>query len=124
MTGLLGNRKRLASTLRWTARIWSVASVGLVLAFMIGEGFNPSGFQEWIGVLLFPIGICLGMIVAWWKEGPGGGVTVVCLVAFYVFQRFTSGRFPKGWAWLTFAVPGFLFLLSALLYRKSRIRAA
>ena len=54
--------------LRWTARAWSVVSVALVLAFIIGEGFNPSGYSEWLGVLLFPIGISVGMILAWWTS--------------------------------------------------------
>jgi hypothetical protein len=32
-------RQKWVSALRWTARVWSVASVALVLAFIVGEGF-------------------------------------------------------------------------------------
>ena len=116
--------QRWVSALRWTARVWSVASVGLVLGFIVGEGFNPSGPNEWLGVLLFPVGISVGMILAWWKEGLGGAITVGSLVAFYVVHLTTAGTFPKGWAWLAFAAPGFLFLLSSYLSRRPRIGAA
>jgi hypothetical protein len=116
--------QRLVSALRWTARVWSVASVGLVLAFIVGEGSHPSRPNEWLGFLLFPVGISVGMILAWWKEGLGGSMTVGSLLAFYAVHLTTVGTFPHGWAWLTFAAPGFLFLLSSQLSRRPRIGAA
>lgn len=124
MEGRTDRHQRWVLALRWTARVWSVASVGLVLAFIVGEGFNPSGPNEWFGVLFFPVGISVGMILAWWKEGLGGSMTVGSLVAFYVVHLTTAGTLPKGWAWLAFAVPGFLFLLSSHLSRRPRIGAA
>jgi hypothetical protein len=51
--------------LRWTARIWSALSVVVLLAFIVGEGINPSGPNEWLGLLFFPFGISVGMILAW-----------------------------------------------------------
>jgi hypothetical protein len=110
--------RRWLLALRWTARVWSFASVAVLLAFIVGEGFNPSGLNQWLGVLLFPIGISLGMILAWWKEGLGGSITVGSLLAFYALHLATAGTFPKGWAWLVFAAPGFLFLLSSRISRK------
>jgi hypothetical protein len=110
--------QRWVLALRWTARVWSVASVALVLGFIVGEGFNPSGLNEWLGVLFFPVGISLGMILAWWKEGLGGIITVGSLLAFYALHLATAGTLPKGWAWLLFAAPGFLFLLSSYVSRK------
>ena len=124
MEGRTHRYQRLVSALRWTARVWSVASVGLVLAFIVGEGNNPSGPNEWLGFLLFPVGISVGMILAWWKEGLGGSITVGSLLAFYVVRLTTAGTFPKGWAWLAFAAPGFLFLLSSHVSRRRRIGAA
>ena len=99
--------------LRWTARIWSIATIALVLAFIFGERGNLPTLREWPGFLFFPFGICLGMIVAWWKERLGGIMTVASFLAFYVLDFAISGRFPKGWAFLAFAAPGFLFLLSS-----------
>jgi hypothetical protein len=124
MEGRTHRYQRLVSALRWTARVWSVASVALVLAFIVGEGVKPSGPSEWLGFLFFPLGISVGMILAWWKEGLGGSITVGSLLTFYVVHRTTAGTFPKGWAWLAFAAPGFLFLLSSHWSRRPRIGAA
>jgi hypothetical protein len=117
-------RPRWMLALRWTARVWSAASVAMVLGFIVGEGFNPSGLNEWLGVLCFPIGISIGMILAWWKEALGGSITVGSLLAFYVVHFVTAGTLPRGWAWLMFAAPGFLFLLSSLVTRRLKTAAA
>jgi hypothetical protein len=98
--------------------------LALVLGFIVGEGLNPSGPSEWLGVLLLPVGISVGMILAWWKEGLGGSITTASLLPFYVVHLSTAGTFPKGWAWLAFAAPGFLFLLSSHLSGGPRIGAA
>ena len=116
--------QRWVLALRWTARVWSAASVALLLGFIVGEGFYPSGLNQWLGLLCFPIGISIGMILAWWKEGLGGSITVGSLLAFYAVHLTTAGTFPKGWAWSAFAAPGFLFLLSSYLSRRPRIGAA
>jgi hypothetical protein len=104
----------------WIARIMSIISIGLVLLFMVGEGFNPAQLTptEWSGFLFFPGGISIGMIIAWWKEGVGGSITIGSLIMFYVVHIATSGKFPHGWAWLLFASPGFLFLVNW--YQKQR----
>ena len=102
---------RAIQFVEWTARFWSLVSIGLVLAFIFGEGVHPATPGEWLGFLFFPLGIAVGMAIGWWREGLGGAVTVGCLVAFYLVHLTTSGRFPSGWAWLVFAAPGFLFLL-------------
>jgi hypothetical protein len=50
------------------------------------------------------------MVLAWWKEGVGGGITVASLVGFYILYLLTKGSLPPGWAWFILAAPGFLFL--------------
>lgn len=102
--------RRLTLVIRWTARAWAVATMGVVLLLSVGEGLYPAGLAEWIGLLLYPGGICLGLVVAWSREGLGGGITVGSLLAFYMLHAATAGSLPKGWAWLVLAVPGFLFL--------------
>ena len=59
------------------------------------------------------IGLSVGMILAWWREGLGGAITTACLVVFYAVHFATAGRLPAGWAWLLFAAPGPLFLACA-----------
>jgi hypothetical protein len=112
--------RQRASTqiIRWTARIWSIASIGLVLGFLVGEGINPTTSAERIGFLFFPVGICIGMILAWWKECFGASITIGSLLVFYAIHLGTSGTLPHGLAWLAFAAPGFLFLLSWYRSRK------
>ena len=60
---------------RWIARLWSVMSVLFVLAFVIGEmgggGSRPTA-QEWVGLALWPVGVGLGLGVAWYREKLGG----------------------------------------------------
>jgi hypothetical protein len=105
--------------IRWLARAWAAVSIGLIALLFVGEGFRPSqvNTREWVGLLFFPVGVCAGMILAWWREGLGGGITVASLLAFYTVHLVTTGTLPSGWAWLVFAAPGFLFLLC---WRRSR----
>jgi hypothetical protein len=124
LEGSVTTRRKGAGALRWTARVWSVASVALLLAFIVGERSHPTGASEWLEFLFFPVGISVGMILAWWKEGLGGSITVGSLLAFYVAHLTIADTFPKGWAWLAFAAPGFLFLLSSHLSRRPRTPAA
>ncbi len=102
--------QRLTLAIRWTARAWATASIGIILLLSVGEGQLPSKPTEWIGFLLYPAGIVAGMVLAWWREGLGGTITVGSLVAFYVLHTATAGTLPKGWAWLILAAPGLLFL--------------
>lgn len=109
--------------LRWSARGLSILAVGVVLLFAFGEGLNLSHFtaRELVLFLFFPIGVCLGMALAWRWEGLGGSVTVASLVAFYLAERLTSSSFPRGFAFVALAVPGFLFLL-CWLWARMRLR--
>jgi hypothetical protein len=102
--------------LRWLARGLSVLAVGLVLLFAIGEELNLARFtaRELVLFVFFPIGVCLGMVVAWRREGLGGFITVASLAAFYLADRVISPGYPRGFAFLAFASPGFLFLICGL----------
>lgn len=105
------------SVIEVLARVTSVASIVLLLMLFLGEGFNPSEISrnEWAGLLFFPIGVIIGMIIAWWKEGLGAAITVGSLVAFYLVWGYLLRNHIGGWAFITFASPGFLFLLHWLL---------
>jgi len=122
----LAGRERWARRIGWLARGWAVLSIGLVLAFLVGEGFHPSRLQarEWLGLIFFPVGICVGMIVAWRHELVGGLITVGSLAVFYVIHSVTAGVFPRGWAFLVFAAPGFIFVLARLLQERARNKEA
>lgn len=99
------------------ARLGSIASISLLVLIFWGEAFNPSKISstEWIGLLFFPIGITIGMVIAWWNEGLGSAVTVGSLVGFYLVYGYVLQNHIGGWAFIAFASPGFLFLLHWLL---------
>lgn len=100
-------------TLRWLARILSILAVGVVLLFAFGEGLHLSRFasRELVLFMFFPLGVCLGMALGWRWEGLGGGISVASLAGFYLADRLMSSSFPRGFAFLAMAAPGFLFLL-------------
>jgi hypothetical protein len=99
------------------ARVGSIASITLLILLFAGEGLHPSEISrnEWAGLLFFPTGVMIGMIVAWWKEGLGSAVTLLSLLAFYMVYGYLLRNDIGGWAFITFASPGFLFLLHWLL---------
>ena len=101
------------------ARVGSIASMTLLLMLFLGEGLDPSKISsnEWVGLLFFPIGVAIGMVIAWWKEGVGSAVTLASLLGFYVVWGYLLRNHIGGWWFVVFASPGFLFLLHWLLYR-------
>jgi hypothetical protein len=116
-----GSHTHAVSALRWTAKAWSAASVALILAFIVGERSLPSQATEWAGFVFFPVGISVGMLLAWRHEAAGGFLTLGSLVAFYLFTLSTSHALPRGIAWVVFAAPGFLFVLAWLLSGTRRL---
>jgi hypothetical protein len=97
------------TVLRWIARILSLFFIGIFILMFIGEGFDPATItpREWVSLLFFPFGVVAGMILAWWKEGLGGAITVASLLA----TSFVGDVSSSGGAHMVVcASPGFLFL--------------
>lgn len=99
------------------ARVGSIVSITLLLMLFAGEGFHPSKISanEWAGLLFFPIGVLIGMAIAWWKEGAGSVITLGSLIGFYLVWGYLLRNHIGGWWFLVFASPGFLFMLHWLL---------
>ena len=99
------------------ARVGSIASITLMLMLFVGEGFHPSRISanEWAGLVFFPIGVVIGMAIAWWKEGVGSVITLGSLIGFYLVWGYLLRNHIGGWWFLVFASPGLLFLLHWLL---------
>ncbi len=112
----LHKSKQLIAILRWLARLGSLVSVALLLLFLVGEELHPSqlALAEVVGLLFFPIGVMVGMLLGWRWETLGGAVTVLSLLAFYKVMYAASGRFPEGIWFALFALPGLLFLYCGL----------
>ena len=99
------------------ARVGSIASVTLLILLFVGEPFRSDEISsnEWIGLAFFPLGVVIGMVIAWWKEGVGSVVTVASLVGFYLVYGYLLRNHTGGWWFIIFASPGFLFLLHWLM---------
>ena len=115
---MLNERNNFAlSLIEFLARIGSIASIVLLVMLFVGEPFRAGEISanEWAGLMFFPIGIVIGMIIAWWKEGIGSVVTVASLAGFYLVWGYLLRNHIGGWAFVVFASPGFLFLVHWIL---------
>lgn len=107
--------------LRWFARAASVVSIGLLAAFAFGGGETglPTA-KEWFALALFPAGVVAGMVLAWWKELPGGFLTAASLAGFYTVMFAQRGVVPGGPYFVLFSLPGLLLLVCGLIDRRVR----
>jgi len=104
--------------LRWTARLLSVASLGFILLFVFGEGFGwlSVRVQDLVGLAFFPFGLLLGLVLAWRREMSGGIIAVASIALFYiVYGLVINQAIFQGWWFLVLSIPGWLFLLYAVL---------
>jgi hypothetical protein len=108
----------LLNFLHWTARVLSLAVLGFVLLFIIGEGgFNLVTMSARESVMMFFfLMTCMGLIVAWHSEAVGGLLAILSMALFYVANWIFSGHFPRGWAFAAIGLPALLFLLCSLLH--------
>jgi hypothetical protein len=108
----------------WSARLSSLLVFCTLLAFIFGEGFNPLRLEsrQLVLSLFFPLGVGLGLLIAWRWEALGSWVTLGCLVAFYGLCHVLVGKIPSGWWFAVFALPSLLFLASRRVRRRARSR--
>jgi len=112
---------KLILVLRWMARLGSLVSLAFLLLFFFGEEMHLSQLTtaDILGLLFFPVGVTVGMLLGWRRETLGGAVTVLSLLAFYKVMYAASGRFPDGIWFALFALPGLLFLYCGLSRRQT-----
>lgn len=108
---------------RWIARAASLASLGLLGLFATSGGEAPSTF-EWVLLACFPIGVGVGMVLAWFREVLGGVVTLGSLAAFHLLLLLDESRPPSGPWFLVLASPGIVLLVVGLIARRSARRSA
>lgn len=99
--------------LRMTARIFAIACLAVLFLFIFGESSDWSKVSgdEIVGLLFFPVGLIIGLILAWRKELLGGAIAVGSVTAFYfVYGLLLNGTLEQGWWFIFFAIPGALFL--------------
>lgn len=72
---------------------------------------------EGVGMIFFPVGLSIGLIIGWRSEGLGGLIATGSMVGFYFWCLIARGRFPGGPYFLLVVAPGILFLVTWLLRR-------
>ena len=113
------NRARIATVVRWSARLLGVFLLGFFLLFLIGEGPPNPLTLTWAERLLFlsRMSALVGFVVLWLRDLTGGLLVTGGMIAFYVINYLASGRFPSGWVFPMFFAPGILSLVSWKLAR-------
>lgn len=109
--------------LRWIARAASVASLALLAMFALSGGAAPSA-SEWLMLAFFPIGVAVGMLVAWRSEIIGGVIAAASLVAFYAIISLDAARPPAGPWFVVFASPAMALLACGITTRALLRRSA
>lgn len=117
---------KLIKAIRWTARIWSLVSLGFVFLFLIGYALSPTdrwpqGF-EWLLMGFFPIGLVFFMLIAWRWEKWGSILALVCLAAFYLGIYIQKGIVVRGPYVLLLSAPAVLFLISWIIDKNASPR--
>jgi hypothetical protein len=114
------------SIIRWVARILGLFSLGFVLLFFFGEADFSQPLRldprEIVLILFFPLGLILGNLLGWWREGLGAMTALGSLVAFYLADLIFTGTWPSGPFFALLALPGMLFALYWLLSKREPVR--
>ncbi len=97
--------QKITRIIRWVARIWSIGSIGLLCAFLVGEGMPPITLKS----ILFPFGVMAGLIMAWRFERMGGLLAAASIILFYAVEYLGHGSFPKGYAFILISAPSVIF---------------
>ena len=108
----------VAAICRWTGRILGVALVSIGLVIAIGEGMpNPFTQPAAVAVGFAALAAVLGgILVGCFREGVGG---IVSLAGWVTFIFAVGNRIPRPGTFVALlAVPGALFLVSALIRRR------
>jgi hypothetical protein len=103
------------------ARLLSLVSVAVFVLFFLGEGIDTARmtWKNWLGLLFFPVGVSVGMLVGWRRAELGGWITFASLALFYlVFGWLLTHEIPTGWGFIVFSIPGLMFLAVGLAERQ------
>ena len=128
MTSAENTGDQAAKRMRWIARgVGSLAAafwlfVGIVSAIVESRPLTLEG-AIMAGLI---ISSALSVLIAWWREGVGGAIVVICAIAHSTFAYVASGH-NQGFAMLIsggpFLLVGILFLASWWRSRVSQKRA-
>jgi hypothetical protein len=99
---------RITRIILWFARIWGALVLAFVLVFLFGDLLKGSGGgSPSISFILMPIGLVVGLGLAFKWEGLGGLIATLSMIGAFVLRPDLIGnRFL-----IAFTVPGLLYLI-------------
>ncbi len=114
---------QFVTIIRWIARIWSILSLTFLLLFFGAHIFSSGGeetfaFKDVFQFVFFPIGLAIGLILAWKWEGLGGIIAIASIIGFHLQMLVVHGKADFGLFFELLAAPGILFILYWILSRK------
>jgi hypothetical protein len=116
-------KKRNKETIKWIARIWSILSLAFILLFFGASITSSIGketfvFKDVFQFVFFPIGLTIGLILAWKWEGLGGIIAIGSIIGFHLQMLIKNGNPDFNLFIELLAAPGILFILYWILSRK------
>ena len=112
----------LTSIIHWAARIIGLLIVIFTLIIGIGELLeSKSGLNTYTIVIFIVWGVGLvGLILAFWKEGLGGIISLLCFIIFNILAAInTTPGSRYTYVLLLFLIPSILYLIYWWLERDS-----
>jgi hypothetical protein len=100
--------------LRLSAQTLDVLGLAVIILFLIAEdlGLSYMSAVEWAGFIFFPIGVFIGLVLAWREELLGGLLTTASVAGFYlVYGRMLNSSIRQSWVFLPFLLPAILFIV-------------
>ncbi len=115
-------RSVFISSIHWSARI--IGSLIVIFTLIIGVGEllgSKSGFNTYTIVVFVVWGVGLaGLILALWKEGLGGIISLLCFTLFNILAAInTTPGSTYTYVLLIFIIPSILYLIYWRLERDS-----
>lgn len=113
--------------LRIVARASDVVCLAIIILFFIAEDmmFGQVSLSEWAGLFFFPMGVFIGLVLAWHEELMGGLLIALSVTGFYVvYGWLLNSSIYQSWALLPFLVPGILFIAYGMARSSTRHIAA
>lgn len=128
------SKKRIATIIRLIARIWGtgvsfiliVSLIMQIIGALVGSGeYNEGGLElnsarGILTFLCFPVGIIVGLAIAWKWEGLGGLITAGAIICLSLFR---PDLFRELWI-IGMGVIGLMFITYWALTRDSQVANA
>jgi hypothetical protein len=100
----------------WTGCLFGAALLLIFVAFAIGAGPPPANFGSAALIIM-----CAGFLVAFRHDLLGGVMSLIGVVAFYLWNLAGTGYFPGGWVFPFYFVPGLIQLFAWAIRPNERI---